>query len=297
MKKFKAFWYIFYNSLVSTNYYKDILKTPFSFSLKYFFVLSILASITTSSFIFAQLIPKINDTLENFKSTVLKTFPLELEITFKDGSWNINKPEPYFIPTPNELVLEQKKYIKKNNPNNIQNIEVNSITQNLIVFNKKGTINDFNMYNTLILLNENNVILKSSNGFEARTIKNVEDITINYQSVKDFLGYIDQKSKYVPYILIVLLSLILFTYFFFVRGIYLLMITFSLLVVNMFIKPNIELKDLYRIGLHSMTLPLVLEVILISGMVYLNIGIPWFYLLNLIIGSVVIYTSAKVNEK
>jgi len=292
MKKIKAFIYIFTNSLLSTKYYKEILKTPFSFSIKYLFILSfVLAFISSAASTYIR-VPILKDTLLQFKQSVIQVYPDDLEVYINEGNWSINKQEPFAIKTP-QYLLETE-----NNQTAQDETYQSMVPNNFIVFDTDGTINDFYEADTLMLLNEKNLLIKEESGY--RTIVNEIDenqnVVITKESFIEDLKPIDSITNYLDYIFFFIFFVVLFIYFFIYRTFYLIFVAIILKLINIFIKPTLDFKEIYRVGLHSMTLPLILETMLISGNTSLSLNIDWFLLLNITIGTLVILSATKFDE-
>ena len=102
MIKLKAAIYVFTKSLTSPKYYNDIVKTNFGFSMKYFSVLALISSLVAFSGLVKPIMTDLGDSLKAVETTVVDSFPDDLEITVKDGEVSINQPEPYIFQTPEE---------------------------------------------------------------------------------------------------------------------------------------------------------------------------------------------------
>jgi hypothetical protein len=279
MKKIKAFLYIFYNSLTSFGYYKDILSTSFSFSIKYLAVLAFIATIITTVSMSAVEIPKINQWVAEQKTTFIGMYPEELEIKVESNTWDINKEQPYIIKTPESIKTEGSKF-----------------PENFIILDKKGTIEDFKNKDTLILVNENNILLKNETSYETHPLKDLPNGTLNKQRFTELINQFDSILKYIPVGFVALTGILLFLYYFVFRLMYLVAVAAVLLIVNMFVKPDVEFKDLYRIALHAMTVPLVLDLVIRVANINVTTTIPWFFILNSIIGALVLVKAAKIND-
>jgi hypothetical protein len=76
------------------------------------------------------------------------------------------------------------------------------------VFDSKGTIDDVAKYNTFVLVNQTNILIKSENGkVEANPIGNLPEGTLTRANVDQFFVAIEGYAKYVPGILELSLSL------------------------------------------------------------------------------------------
>lgn len=279
MKKLKAFFYIFYNSLTSTKYYKDILETNFSFSIKYLAMLAFLATVISAGVVGVRDAPEIKKFAFEQKNNLINVYPEDLEITVKDNKWDINKPQPYTIQTPENWLNGDT-----------------SLPKNLIIFDQKGTINDFETRNTFVLINEKNLIVRGEDKYDVRPLNDLPNGTLTKNIFSDTVNQFDNFIKYIPAFVIGITAIFMYFYYFIFRLVYLLVVALMLLIVNIFIKPDIEFRHLYRIGLHSMTLPFVIDLGFRMVGIVDTTGIPWFFIVNVIIGTLVMAKAAKIND-
>jgi hypothetical protein len=190
MQKLKSFIFIFKNSLLSFDYYKDVIQTPVSFSVKYYIILALIVSLVTTGAISARLLPKLQPELNNLVSQVQNYYPDELVLTMTDGKLSINKDEPYVIPLP--------KALAENQTDGQQDENTEKLPENLVVLDSQGTIDNLETYNTLILINSANVLYRDQNGkIEVYPLKDMPNGQFNKQNfnelvdkVKAFLGYL-----------------------------------------------------------------------------------------------------------
>ncbi len=159
MKKIKAFIYTFYKSLTSLEYYKDLLKVTLGFSIKYLLTLAVIGTVFATLALSTSVIPAVKSWTKTFVFEFKNVYPKDLEITITDNKWSLNKPEPYAIPTPTSLAKTMEE-----GPDQTTNEEDKvAFPKNLIIFDKKGTIDQFEKGDTLVLVNENNFITKGKN--------------------------------------------------------------------------------------------------------------------------------------
>jgi hypothetical protein len=284
MKKINTFAYSFSKSLTSMEYYKDVAKAKLGFSIKYLFMLAICASLVVTAAITVRIGPEIYKFGNDLIPEINKAYPQDLEITAKDNAWSINKPEPYNIPTP-EIAYEF--FGRKD-----QGLKMPS---NVIVFDKNGTIDDLDKKDTLFLLNEKNMLARGENKLEVYPIKDVPNGTFTYKEFLQITKGIGDFLRLLPIVIVPCifgaLLLINFSY----RLVYLLVVALALLVINLFTKINLKFGELYRISLHAMTLPLIIDVIL--NVCDLEIPmVPWFFIVNVLFGLVALTTFARVKK-
>ncbi len=98
MTKVKTFFHVFKQSLLpQPPYYRKLLKTDFSFSLKYFVAfIFILNFLFFSLFLSTGLRPKFSFPLKSV-SSALKAYPANLSIEIKNGTLTTSYDRPYFF--------------------------------------------------------------------------------------------------------------------------------------------------------------------------------------------------------
>ena len=251
MKKIKTFWYVLKNSVISPKYYNDIVKASLKFSIKYFLMLSVFASIIYSLYASIEIVPQITSTIEVMTIQIKENFPDDLIINFKDGSWEANKPEPIIIPAPS-IPHEENTYLP----------------DNLIVFDKNGTIDSLGSYNTYILVNGENILYGSS-GYETdpqkvsiQPLKNIPNITFDKNTVNSRLESMNKLIKTSPYVM----PIFIFLYTFILNYIggalfYALLIALLLQLIAFFAKRKLDYKKACQISIHAMTAPIILQLV------------------------------------
>lgn len=266
MKKLRAFFHCFYKSATSPKYYSDILKTKPRFTVKYYVVLTLLAALLTTLITGVRIFPIAKQNASSFSEQLKNLYPSNLTITLKDGQWTTNKPEPVMIPFPKPSGSELGGF------------------ENLAVFYKQGTVDDLKTFKTLVLVNETNVVVTDPSGtITSRPIKNFKDMEINAELVNKFS---DMILRYTPYFLIALIAAR--SVFFYLLGniSFIFFVGVAVYVFAKSSKKNLKFVEALRIGTHTITIPIVLQVIIES----VGVALPssyWFFALNLILALVV----------
>lgn len=271
IEKLKAFWHVFSNSIIKPSYYNELLKTPIKFTFKYYFLLgTILISIVATSTTI-QFSPKAQKTIVESIEKAVSMYPKDLVITAKSGSLNINQQEPYFLKAPEEF----------------NNIESEYEIENIVVFDKKGTVGDFMNYKTLALVNEKNILIKGVDKMEVYPVKNMPDGAIDYDYILHWSNIISESVKYVPYLVFVVSIIVYGGYYFIGRLIYTLFVSIVFVIRGSIGGKKKSFSDYYRIGLHTMTLPLIIEVLFILMQVPIGV-LFWFLIVHTTFGLFVI---------
>jgi len=279
MKKLKAAAYVLGKSLTSPQYYKDLLEVDFKFSIKYFAILAVIASMATLPNLVGPLTNDFVNQANKFVQSITDYYPDSLVVTIKEGNLSINEPEPYIVPLPDSFEEQETE----------QPIE------NLIVIDTKGTIDDMEKYNTIILINEKNVLINESNKIEVFPLEGAPDTEINKEMVLELAEKTEPLINVLPYVFIVLAFIASLIYYFGIRAIYLLVVATILLLVGSIKQLKVPFSKYYQIGIHAMTLPLFIEVL--ANLFEFPINIPlWFMAVNLLMGAIGLFFITRENN-
>jgi hypothetical protein len=294
MKKLKAFFYIFKQSLTSTDYYKKMLKTEPAFTVKYMAVLFLIMATLTSVATFVRVLPKSQSFLDTQIHKLADLYPQDLEITMVGGEWSINQAEPYVLTLPfmefgNDM-LEDRDV--RENMNERKNEEKESFPENLIVFDHEGTLEDFEAWDTVALINEKNALVQGEFSTEVMPLRYIPDGKFTHKDFEMFIDNLGEFSKVLPYFLFFVITFLVFFEYFVLRSVYLFVLGGILYLVARLFGTKSSYKDALRIGAHTVTLPLVVRGIL--SIIWVAFPIPmWFFFLNLGFGAVVL---ARMNK-
>ncbi len=285
MKYIKALLYSFKKSLVSVDYYSEILETKFSFSYKYFVGLSmIIAFIYAGSFMAFdanRITDKINLTLQE----VSKFYPDSLVITSVDGVITTNMEDPYIIKTPDYIKESGLSYETEQNT---------KFPDNLIVFDKKGTIDDMEKYNTMILINSTNILVKDPSKIQTRPTRNVPDFMLDKNKVEEKIQNLKKLTYIIPTVGLFVVLGISFVFYISIKFLDALFSAVVVFIISSVIKTGYSFMDTLKIVLHTTTLPYILE----SFIIILKPNVPNYqsilFVINIGLAIFVIY---KLNKK
>ena len=183
MKKLKTFVYVLKNSISSPKYYNDIVKSKINFSIKYFLALSFLVSVISVIGYSIIYLPKYISEIKISYQSIEEGFPENFVIEFKDGSWSSNKEEPVII---------KKIDLGKDN----------KLPQNLFVFDKEGTIEKIDEYNTMFLINSENILYKTdTEGVIAQPLKNIPNGKLDKNLLNEKMQTVKKVIGFLPYLL------------------------------------------------------------------------------------------------
>ncbi|OGC70037.1 hypothetical protein A2415_01615 [candidate division WWE3 bacterium RIFOXYC1_FULL_39_7] len=288
MNRVKAFFYVYKKSLSSIGYYKEVVVNKFSFSLKYFLSLAILSALIVTVTVSIKTYPQITKTIDEMMSKVKEIYPQELVISTKGNEWSINVPEPLVIPFPDVDALE-------NIPADATQPETQSIPENLIVLNHAGTVEDFENMKTLILVNEKNILIKEANNYSVYPIENLPEAQIDKAKFVGMVDGLKEFTKFLPYIISVLVFVGIVFYYLIFRLIYLFIAGFMTWLITFAFGSKLTYVQNLQVCLHALTLPITIEVI--ATTLGFNITIPfWFALTNMIFAIFAIYTMSKNTD-
>lgn len=273
MKKLKAFLHIYRKSLTSPKYYFELLKTPFIFSIKYLLVMALIASAIVSVSTSIQTTPQLKTTVNNTILKARELFPNDLVISLNNGSWTINKPEPYIVPVPIEN-------IPKDTP------------KNLVVFYHDGTLDDLKKLDTIAIVNTTNLVIEDNGQIQTYPLRDFPNGSFTKRNFETLVDSFQAITKYLPFLAAATIFLGLFIYYFLYRIIYLLIVGALISLAGMLSSVRLGFKNAYVIGLHTMTLPLTVEVI--SDILRFQLPIPsWFLILNVAFSLIVLNVLKK----
>ncbi len=276
MKRLKAFWYVYRRSLIDVDYYKDLLKVKADFSFKYFISLALVATLLTTVRFAVPAIPRVRNILNNLLDEFLATYPSRLEITVQDGMWQINQPEPFAIKAPEFFTAEEVDF-----------------PENLVVLDHQGTINDLEEMDTFMIVNDVNlIVLGNQNRIEVYPLETMPDGKVTKDDVTALVENVRSFSKYIPLLIISFVLVGTLFYFMAFRLAYLFLVALILMAMGNVLKMKKNFRTYYKIALHTITLPLSMEVAFI--LVGSEPAFPyWFLGFNAFYGIVVIYHLAK----
>ncbi|MEK7585912.1 MAG: DUF1189 family protein [Patescibacteria group bacterium] len=269
------------NSVYNPAYYQDVVSNKsFGSSVKYLAKLALISSLAISIF-FAFQIPKVSKIAKEAISTSVVSYPEDLVVTMKNGNASINKPEPYIVKIP-----QSWQNIGDNDSSNLDN---------LIVINTKDDFNleTFRGYSTMVLLTKTEFIsLKDSSG-EIRIIP-----VSKFGNIEITKSWLIEKQAWIFKIMPkVAVLIIIFMYIAISIGIFLgtlfmlLFYALAIWLMSNLRKLNFSYKKSYQVGLHAVTL------VVIVGIISTILSIPDnFFIRLLVLLCVVFLNFPKVSS-
>jgi|SRR3989344_4861356 len=197
MSKFNTFFYILKHTFTSVDYYQDILKAPFKYSLKfyyaYFFIFSIVITIWLT---FRYYLPLNQFLTTFFPAEIVRVYPEDLEITIKDGAVSTNSVEPYYIPMSSiEPIIQE-----------LENRVLGASTEdlkNILVIDTMADIKDFPQYHTLALLTKHHLsVINEDGNIETIPLDQADNLVVNQSKIKEWVQVLNPYLGYIVFMLI-----------------------------------------------------------------------------------------------
>lgn len=237
------------------------------FSIKYFLVLSFFASLVFTAFSSVTLVPEATSEIKAVSQNIRETYPADLTINIKDGAWETNKEDPVKIPMP-AFGAEQTG---------------EEIPSNLAVFDKNGTIDKLDDYNTVLLFNDENIVFKNeTEAITAQPLSTIPDLTLDKETIDSLVDTINEYIKFLPFVLPV--GVLLFIFIFqYVGGLPLVIVFIGVIlyVISILTKKKIELSKAIQISIHAITAPVLFQLITVV-IPQIDTYLPgWFFISSL----------------
>ncbi|MCL5676068.1 MAG: DUF1189 domain-containing protein [Patescibacteria group bacterium] len=232
------------NSFTSAGFYQTLLKTPFSFSLKYFLFLTFLLSFVTAIFATAVIGAGAKLLLQKGPGVLKEVYPNNLKIEINNGRVKTNVKEPLIIPS--RLIFNAN----------------GQDTANFLVIDTKTpfSLTKFNSYNTDFWLTNDSLVLgNSQNNLQMIPLSNFNGFSLNknefVNAVTTLTGFL---QKYLLYILIGLGSFIIVSSLTGHFAAVLILGVFAFLLLRLAHYKFNYAKSL-QLVMHAATLPLILS--------------------------------------
>lgn len=284
MKKLKTFWYVFKRSLTEPEYYADVLKSSFSFSLKYLFFLLFLILLIKGIFFsvaLSTLFPQLPQIQKQTKTTLKEFYPDELVLTINNGTLRTNVDEPYTIPFPKSLNVKDMSFA---------------------VIDTKATVEDFTNSKTLLFVTKNAIAYPDSNsssGFRVQPLSDMKGYAvINRQTYDKILTVILPYVNYAPNLLIGIIVFMLvpfplvggILYFSWILVLLFFLTALSYIMARLIKKPTSYIT-LYHLGIHGITFSILFD--FFKG--FFGITIPFTFVMPFLIWMLIVLNNMKIT--
>ncbi len=247
-------------SINDPEYYRDILDRPFSYSFKYYLSFVFFLAVTMTIILSTPLIPQVNRVLREFPPQFFAYYPDELELRVEKGRVSSNVTEPYYLPLP----VRFQELVDQSGDASIAHMAVIDTTAPI-------TLEGLRSRNALIWVGGDSIaFLESNNGMSVSAIPSDSNVHITESKIR---GVFDRVAPYLHLVgpLLVVMIFLMLMLGFAVTLVYLVFIGAPLIMLaGRMMSRTFSYGEAYRIGLHAVTLPLLLQQILrlLSG------GIP-----------------------
>lgn len=287
MQKISIFWRTLKKTFTSASYYQDVLKSPFSFSLKFFFCFIVLYALVATAFITVRYLAPLNRYIVNLPQLVQSLYPPELVITIKNGETSVNVPQPYAIP------LEKVETIFDNwKQRQVLGAGTDTI-KNLLVIDTAGSVDNFNRYSTYVLLTKTSISAKrNQNSIQTYPLDKNTNLIINQKVIATIVNrFTPYLNKALP---ILIAGTFLITLFFFPINRLAWLVLFALIIklVSRLFSFVLTYQQSYQIGLHFIV---VSTTITSLADLFLPRSIPFFE--TFIIAGLTILVARKLSQQ
>ena len=255
MKVYRVFIQNFLRSIRDFSFYKEILSKPFFFSLQFLYLLTFTILLIQTLFFTisaAFLLPQLPSAIERFQQRLETAYPRNLVVSMKNGTIETNAPKPVIIKVPE--------------------ITDNTPYESFVTIDTKATQTDYMDKKTMILVLKDGVVYPEANDIRPYRFESASQFgntIINYATYEKAISrlnvVLDMLPTIAPWLLIaasllipVFGSLIVVLW----RMIILIILTGILLPVSMMFGNSYIYRDLYRMGMHGLTVPVILSLLL-----------------------------------
>lgn len=254
MHKLITFWYVFRQSLTSFSYYRELRKSRFSFSLKYFAGVLFLVTVigTIANVIQFSLVGRpIARQLPVYYHSLVETFPEDAEVVIKQGVVSVSPAQPIPLGRPFRAADGQ------------------SFTSYVLI-DPASRPEDYDTSRAFLLVTRDAIIApgNTSSGYEELPFPNSMDATLNRSELtalqEPLTDAVTSLLKNWHWISIILTPLLisLGTMSQLVSGLVVLAIlTAIMLLLTMMLRQKYTYVELYKFGMHAMTPVLIFQLL------------------------------------
>jgi hypothetical protein len=233
-------------SIFGPDYYEELLTRPASFSWKYYWSFTMLLAVFMTIVTSLPLIPQVNRVVREIPPAVLAYFPDDLDIAVTQGHVSSNVVEPYFLPIPERW----KGAFASATP---------ALHLGVIDTKSPVSLDQFRTYSSLFWVAEDVVVSQDSRGGVRMTPLDASmTFRVNEQGIKNGIRAVEPFFAFVTPILVLMIFLA-FVFGFLVNLFFLVFISLFILLLGMLLKRTWTYGTAYRIALHAVTLPLLVE--------------------------------------
>lgn len=247
-------------SVYSSEYYRELLARPFSYSWKYYSGLAMLLALFLTIVSSIPLVPQVSRAVHEFPAKFFAYYPDELEVQVRNGIVTSNVAEPYFLPLPLALKKEMPP---------------ESDMQHLLVIDTKNplSLEAFRAYKAVIWVSGDAIAsYDGEQGIRIKPIAKEANFVVNEGELHGIESRISPFYSFITPAMVAAIFLGLMIAFG-VNFIYLIFGALVIMLLGRFVlKQNWSYGVSYRIGLHAITLPLLADTLFsASGVNIINL--------------------------
>jgi hypothetical protein len=243
------------NSIYGKDYYKDLSSKPFSYSLKYFLFITLIVSLFYTFYYSSfSVVPYFKEAAGKLGGEIDKRYPGNLEIYFTDGVISSNAKEPFLLKVTDVFDPKEDHGFFE------QGIE------NLLVIDTKNdvSIDKIRDYKTFLFFSESDIAFYNTKKGEIRvySVEKIDGFTINKETLLSLAESIKSNQNIILFVIILLVFFALFVGIA-LNLLYILIIALPVWGIAGIKKMSIGYKKSYQLSLHLITLPLLLDFLLL----------------------------------
>lgn len=232
-------------SLRSPQFYANLAKEPLSFSLNYFYTLTLLLSLTLSVVLSLVLVPGIQLFVKQATS-VTSALPDNFRVTIKDGMATSSERSPYYVPLSDDL-------------KSVLNDAGKSDVQNLLVVDTSSTFSNdqFTKYKTLLWLTKDKIVGGGGDSLSEASLDTFPATDFTKPLLQSYAAKGERFLRWLPAVTlfgIFFLSMVAFSFlllYYFLGAIF-------VIIVARIKRVPMKYMEAYKIAIHASTFGLVL---------------------------------------
>lgn len=285
MSKLATFFYVLRRTFTDLSYYHEISKASFWFSYKYLTVYVFFYAVVATIYFGVTLVPKVNYFLDGLPEKIVDVFPQELTINVINGEVYTNVQEPYFITLDS---LEEKFVDEK-----VLSVSTEKLI-NMLAIDTNAKVEDFDNYQTLVLLTKNAVVARDREGTRFTKLDSKMNLVINRELIETGVRKFEPYIKYVAPIMMIGIFV---GYNLMISWILISLIFFGLIfwLISKLMRNSLGFSVSYRWGMHIVTITYTVFGILMMWGLYLDNPIL-HVLIMLVVGVFALKHSPKISE-
>ncbi len=273
------------DSIYNPSFYKSLPQLKLESALSYFFIFIFFLSLIQTLLLAFPTLNFVTGLTNKDLPKLISSFPQNLQINIKNGVVSTNAAEPYFFPLP------AGQSPPGGAPQSLTDFKNLFVIDTVTPYSPE----EFKNYNTFALLTKNTLYYKpdKSQLVKSTSLSNVKNLTIDREHLTALLNKFSPLFKFIYPVAIFLILVLLFL-FYILRLVYLFFLAAVILLVSRMIQPTLSYGQSYKVGIHAMTLGLLIETLLtiVSPLLHLR-GFPYMVTILSVIVFVVNFKTQK----